>query len=587
METLLRRNRRLLSELLSNQGTYESILEMVGEDHIRAACSLVRFLTWAGGRERALEFWCQYRRLRGVSPDEQKEHLKAKLTGASLTEVISLLLKVGGMDPGERDWLLTEVLDEDVLGQAVEGTSLSAMKSLLWQLPNEHMVSHIIGKFNPNSVAEKAKASTAQGIMWFLIGCSKDTANKDFANSFLLAMHEGGELVAKLKNSPLGTVLRCLGAIGDINPGLREQVNADLSPHWLPIWLRSSLNRIANQLYRYRWSVGERREFAQLVVRSLASAELAGSIEELYSQRETKPAKVLGKLLHSASQVASESEEEALEFIALQVVESIDLSIPQRCTIQELAHLVRNVEKCGELAYRQLLRRIVSELDLSRFISIPFDQGLAVLITDIHKQDKRKAEELANEILSLDVHKLLDSSETEAVTRLLWGLLQIDGPRTRSWMKNIGQETWLAKGLSSTTLDAFWLLWTLYHADKQRGTSVTRSLANNVLSDLTTLEPEDLPLLGFIAFLDIQFDLNIPFPSPRQIARKTRGFTELAFCVYLLRQNTDELFVRELGKQLSRIRSLTFLSKEVMIERFPFGDTRQVLRETLRDFDFP
>lgn len=104
-------------------------------------------------------------------------------------------------------------------------------------------------------------------------------------------------------------------------------------------------------------------------------------------------------------------------------------------------------------------------------------------------------------------------------------------------------------------------------------------------------EAEDLPLLGFFAFCDVKFDPNILIPSPCEIAQKiseSLGLSGAAFCIYLLRKKNDKL-VKEFSRKLSKrlyLRNQAFPLEE-MIEKHPFRNTKQLLKEIFKDFDLP
>jgi hypothetical protein len=110
-----------------------------------------------------------------------------------------------------------------------------------------------------------------------------------------------------------------------------------------------------------------------------------------------------------------------------------------------------------------------------------------------------------------------------------------------------------------------------------------------MLSNLSAIEVQDLPLLGFFVFCDIPFDPNISIPSPREIAEKISediSFAKVAFCLCLLKKKNDKLpkeFLKELERQLFS-RNIAFSVKEMM-EKHPFENTRKVLMKIFKDFD--
>ncbi len=587
----LNKEKNILSKIFEDQETYKAIFDKIkDENRIRVVASVLGFLTWACGKEKGLEFWSQYKGLCGNSPEEQKKKLKDKLTDAPLVEINSLLASMSNVDDNEKDWLANEVLEKDVLVQKaqVKDTSFSNIVKLLELLPDEKK-SVVISEFDPDVIAAKAKSSTAQRVMWFLRYCLLNPCSKDFANAFLLDIYKDGWLIEKLKKSNLSILNGCLSITKKLDPTIYWELNSKLSPHWLQIWLSSGLSIVANQLHRCRQSIGEPKEFAQSVIKNLASIDLSERIRRLYDQPGTKPLKVLGKLLNSSDQIAFETDKNAVEKIAQQIANNIDLKTHEKYTIEQLSLLVTNVKKCSELAWTKLCNRILSEVNLIDYISTPFDKGLAVLVWDIYQHNKEKGDELANKIFSLDFDKLLDSSDTEAVSRVLWNLLQIDDSKVKNWIQNIGGEKWLSKTLSSSIHDAFWLLWSLYHANEEKGRGATRLFADNILPSLTSVETKHLPLLGFFIFCDIQFDLNIPIPSLHEIAEKISedlSLSEVAFYISFLKNKSDNLlkeFSKELGRQLF-LKNLSFRIEEIM-EKHPFEKTKGLLMEIFKDFD--
>jgi hypothetical protein len=497
----------ILSEIFNDQKTYDAIFDMIKQDRIGVVGMFLRYLTWTYGKEKGLEFWSQYKKLGGDSPEEQKEKLKSKLTEASLLEVVLLLLFLRKEDVNEKDWLVNEVLDEDVLVQKAEDATFSTINSLFTILSNGkasafisklgpnvmaekaksssaqpimwflkrclrdpsninftnsfllaidkdedvlaqkaedapfavisslvkvlpiEKTSDVISKLDPNVIAEKAKSSATQNITWFLRRCLRDPSNINFVNSFLLAINEGGALTEKLKNSDLHIVQTCLSVIKKTNTDLYEELKSSISPYWSQICLSSSLNSIAH----YLCAIGKPTELKQSIVNNLASKELFEPIRKLYSLPEKEPLKVLGRLLHCVHQVAFETDTDAVEKIAQQIVNNIDLKAQETYDPEQLSLLVHNTKKCNEMAWGQLCSRIISELNVSDYMGIPFEKGSAELVWEIYQHDEEKGQELANEIFKLDFNKFLDSSDLESVKTLLWNLLKINESEARSW----------------------------------------------------------------------------------------------------------------------------------------------------------
>jgi hypothetical protein len=535
----------ILSEIFNDQKTYDAIFDMVKQDHISVVSWFLHYLTWACSKEKGLEFWSQYKKLGGDSPEEQKEKLKSKLNEATLTEVMILLQSLNKVDSNERIWLANEVLDEADLAQKAEDRSFSTINNLMRFLPNEktsaflskldptdiadkaksstaqtimwflrgclrdtsninflnsflfaidkdedvlaqkaedasfsvinglvnvlptEKISAVISKLNPNVMAEKAKSTNTQHITWFLRYCLRDTSNINFLNSFLFALNKKGDLAEKFKNSDIGIVRKCLEIIKKINPGLSEELNSSISPYWLQICLSSNLTSIAWEICEDSVPIKTRRS----IVNKLASKELSEPIRKLYRNPESEPLKTLSKLLHCVHQVAFVTDRDAVEKIAQQIVNNINFKAQEKYDPTQLSLLVNNAKKCNELAWGQLCSRIISELNMSDYIRIPFENGSAVLVWQIYQYDGEKGKELANEIFKLDFNKLLDSSEAEAVKTLLWNLFQINESEVRSWIQNMSDyiRIPLEKGSAE-------LIWVIYQYDEETG----KELANEI-----------------------------------------------------------------------------------------------------------
>jgi hypothetical protein len=456
---------------------------------------------------------------------------------------------------------------EGELAKKLKNAPFSTIKGIFDLLPSEKS-SAIISKLKPKVIADKAKSSSAQSIMWFLEYCSRDPSNTNFAKSFLFVINKEGELTEKLKNADISIVDKCLTVIKKINPDLSEELNSSIAPYRLQICISSNLTSIRREICEGRVPIKTRRS----IVNNLASKELSEPIRKLYSLSK-EPLKVLGKLLDCVHQVAYVTDEEAVERIAQQIVNNIDLKAQEKYNPEQLSLLVKNAKKCNELAWGQLCSRILSELNSTDYIRIPFEKGSPDLIWEFYQYDEEKGQELANEIFKFDFNKVLDSSETEVLKLLLWNLLQINKSEVRSWIQNMEEDKFLSKVLSSSTHEAFRLLWNLYQIEEEKGKSVAQSLANNVLSDLTAIETKDIPLLGFFVFCNIKLELNIPIPSPGEIAEeiiKNQSLAELAFCLCFFEKEDDTLlkeFLKELGRRFF-LNNLTFPPKE-KIEKHP------------------
>lgn len=168
---------------------------------------------------------------------------------------------------------------------------------------------------------------------------------------------------------------------------------------------------------------------------------------------------------------------------------------------------------------------------------------------------------------------------------------QIDVLKTRRWIQNLDEEKFSAQFFPSLTREAFWILWNIYQFYEEKVESVARSFADNALSNLRAIEAKDVPLLGFLIFLDVTLDLPLPFPKPYEIAEnmcEDTRLAELAFCVYLLKKRKYNAlceFSKELGRCLF-FKDVSY-SIEETIKNYPIENSREILSEILKDFYIP
>ena len=323
-------------------------------------------------------------------------------------------------------------------------------------------------------------------------------------------------------------------------------------------------------------------------MKNLASSDLSEPINELYDKPDSKPFKILGKLLDFSHQIAFETDTNSLEKITMQIVNNINLKEQEMYTMEELSLLMANVKMCNEMAWKQLCHTILLDLDLENYIRSNLDKGLVVLIWHIHQYDNKIGQELTDNILSNDINNLIERLETNAVNMLIWNLLQINYLETKTWLNGLNNNTLLSKVLSSSTYDAFTLFWNLYHVDKDKVKNVAQSFVNDVLPNRTILEASDLPLLGFFSFCNIQLDLDKVIPSPFEIADEMimkLGLTKIAFCIFYLKKK-DYNIAREFSIEFSRHlfdKNIEFPIEET-IANIPFEEKRLILSRIFKDF---
>lgn len=600
LRTLYRnKEKTILTNIFKAQETYDAIFEMVKDAPIPGVSSTLNYITQSCGKEKGLEFWSQYKNSLEKDLKEQEIKLKEKLIETNLTAINFLLFYIKKLDIAQRDRIVTLLLEADILEKKVNDSTFSAISNLISKtLPKESSLA-FIQKLDPSKLAEKAKAATLQGIMWFLKGCSKDPSNKDFVKAFLLAISEKNlleNLLEKMKNSSVGVVQGCMRYIKKFDSHLYKTLKNALSPsHRLKIWLSSGLNEITHDLGKYRYSIGDKRQFAQSIVISLSSRDLTESIKKLYHLPETSPLEVLGRLLDFTYQIAFESNPEAVKLLAQQIVQKIDLTHPEKYNLEQLSLLVHNVEKCDETLCKELCSKILSDINLSAYVGVPFDKRLTILLWQLHKYNpaNSKFQQLVKNIFALDFKELLNNLETEAVSLLIWNMLQIDYLKVQEWIKIVELKEWIQKATLSSAHDSFWFLWSLYHTNKDLSKDVAQLLFRDILPSLNEAKADELPLLGFFRFCGIQFNPNLTIPPTYEIAHKLSesiGLSELAFSLLFLQKHTNgEKLIGKFSQELARCAVLKHhrFPVQEMLSKHPFDATRQALQDILKNFSIP
>ncbi|MDP3112316.1 MAG: hypothetical protein Q8M71_09465 [Thermodesulfovibrionales bacterium] len=537
-------------------------------------------------------------------PEERAKSFVQNLDPVKLAEKVKTqnlqktmwFLKSLSKDASNKDSIkaFLSAIPKKELAEKMENSEFSVAVGILEGLP-EDILMIITENINPVEIAKTAKIANLQKINWFLWYFLKNPSNKDFLKAFLSAITEES-LLEKMKNSSIGLVLRFMNFIKQIDSNLHRALKDGLSPsEWLQIWLSSGLNAIAYSLGRYCNSIGDDREFAQSIISSLSSKDLSESIKKLYQKSETQPLEVLGRLLYFAYQIAFETNPEAVKKLAQQIIQEIDLTQPEKYNLEQLTLLVGNVEKCDETLCKELCSKILSDINLDDYVTIPFDKKLAILLWQLNKYDpsNNRLQLTIKNIFNLDFKELLNNSETEAVSLLIWNMLQIDPSSVQDWIKNIEIGEWIQKAKSSSTYDSFWLLWSLYHTNKELSKNITPSLSEGILPSLSEAKADDLALLGFFIFCGIQLKPHLTVPPAYEIADKlseSLGLSKLAFSLLCLQKCKDgekliENFIQELARCLT-IKHLIFSIQE-LLSKHPFDITRQVLQDALKDFYLP
>lgn len=518
---------------------------------------------------------------------------------AKISNLITIrwFLRSLSKDHSNKDFIKTflTAIPEESLSEKMDHARFSTVVSFLEELPEDMLL--IITKnknIKPEEVAKKAQVDTLQNINWFLWFFLKNPSNKDFLKAFLLAITEKS-LLEKMGNSSISVVSSCMDDIKKIDANLHGTLRNNLAPHMIQIWLSSGLNALTHELGKYCNSIGDERQLAQSVIIILSSKDLTESINKLCQQPVIYPLKVLGKLLSFAYQIAFETNPEAVKKLVQQIIQKFDLTQPEKYNLEQLTLLVGNVEKCDETLCKELCSKILSDINLANHVTIPFDKKLAILLWQLHKYDpaNSKFQQIVKDIFAFDFKELFNISETGAISLLIWNMLQIDSSRVQDWIKNVEIGEWIQKAKSSSTYDSFWLLWGLYHTNKELSKNITQSLSENILPSLSEARADDLALLGFFIFCGIQLKPELTIPPAYEIADKSSeslGLSELAFSLLCLQKCKDgeklvENFIQELAGCLT-IKHLVFSIQE-MLSKHPFNATRQALQDMLKDFPLP
>lgn len=494
--------------------------------------------------------------------------------------------------------ILSNIFEDDkscvAISDMIKNSPLSKIGDMILLLPEERANS-FVQNLDPVKLAEKVKTQNLQKTMWFLKRSLNKSFSKDFLKTFISAISQK-ELIDEIKNASITTVLELMRLIKQIDQDLHKNIgNRILPSDWLQIWLSSGLNAITKSLGRHLFSIGDERQLAQTIIISLSSKDLTEYIKKIYQQSETYPLEVLSKLLDFAYQIAFETNPQAVKKLAQQIIQKIDLTQQERYNLEQLTLLIRNVEKCDDVLCKELCDRILSDINLSNYLSILFDKRLAILLWQLHKYypTDNRLQQLAKNIFDLNFKELFNASETEAISLLIWNMLQIDYSRVQDWIKNVEMKEWIQKAKLSSTHDAFWLSWSLYHANKELSKSITQSLSDDLLPSLSEAKTDKLPLLGFFLFCGIQVNPRLIIPPDYEIAYKLSenfGLSELAFfLLFLQKRSNGEKLVKDFSQELTRcmtIKHLVFNVQELLLKH-PFDTTRQALQDIFKNFSLP
>ena len=442
------KKRNILLNIYKDENAYKYIFNLIVNDTLQNVILHLLSLNLIFSEEKALKFWHDYKNYIGNSEIEQKNQLQNKLSNTPLTGINFLLSLFKKKDIDEKNWLVNEVLDEKILTEKVNSSSISVLDNFFRYLP-ETKIQSIISGINIDELVEKSlnsKTNNAQKITWTLRYLVKDKSNKEIANSFLLAIYERGKLVTLLKNSDFKVIIGFLDEVKFINPYLYKKIISSISPFWLQLILSSNLNIIMRQLqdlcfYKNRWKFGNPEKSAELIVRNLALKDLSDQIHNLFNQKENQNQfKILGKLLSFSYRISNKTDKYALEKIALQIVNNIDFNQYKNYTMSEVYHLAYNVKNCSTFAWKKLCKKIISEQDLTEYIKTPICPGLSGLILQLYRYDEEFGQELSDKIFHLDINNIIIDTECEVVSQTIRDMFKIDPIKTIKWVKNFNND---------------------------------------------------------------------------------------------------------------------------------------------------
>lgn len=440
------KKRNILLNIYKDENAYKDIFDLIVNDTFQNVILHLLNLNLIFSEEKALKFWRCYKNNLGDSEIEQKNQLLKKLSDTPLSGINFLLSFFKKTDVDEKNWLINEVLDEEILTEKVNSSSISIIDNFFRYLP-EKKIQSIISGINIEELVEKSlnlKTNNAQRITWILRYLVKDKSNKEIANSYLLAIYKRGKLVTLLKNSDFKVIIGFLDEVKFINPYLYKKIISLISPFWLQLILSSSLNIIMRQLqdlcfYKNRWKFGNPEKSAKLIVRNLALKDLSDQIHDLFNQNQNENQnqfKVLGKLLSFSYRISNKTDKDALETIALQIVNNIDFNQYKCYTISEVYHLTDNVKNCSIFAWKKLCEKIISEQDLTPYIKTPLCSGLSGLILQLYQYNEKIGQELAEKIFQLNVNNIIIDTESEVASHAIKDMFKINPIKTKKWVEN-------------------------------------------------------------------------------------------------------------------------------------------------------
>lgn len=478
-------------------------------------------------------------------------------------------------------------IDAENLAYKLNKSALTITKYIINRLP-DNKASIIISRLDPKLMANNAKSSSAQQIMWFVKECK---TSLQFICAFFSHLNRTGVLIDKLEKTDMSVRSYILKTIRRTNRDLYQKIENNFPHLGLLNWLDSGLSPISRKLHRFKNSIDERRKTAVEFVNLLSCMDISERISELFTKHGTKPLKTLSRLLHNIYCISYELDKDAVKKITKQIVDNINSELCEGYSFGQLSFLLYRVKQCSESEFSKLCNKILSEMNIQENIGYPFNEDVTYLILQIFRYDKKAGMELAYEVFQLDFSELFKSMEIGSIANILWNLNQVDNPNLKKWIAKIKNDDWLSKIEHSAFGDSFRILWNVYNINKRKAINLANRYKSKILADLMELKPEDLSLFGFLKFCDIDFKRKILIPRPKDIAlhiNKTLNISELAFCLYFLKIKNENV-IREFSKEIAReicISKKEFSLKD-QISYYPFVNTKQIILKIFNNFILP
>jgi len=351
-----------------------------------------------------------------------------------------------------------------------------------------------------------------------------------------------------------------------------------------------NFDKLPNILLEHRWNNSASANVLNQTLHILSP----DIISELYSKQK-RGAMLFGRLLSSFGKVYTTTEQRAqLKVMSQRMVDVIDLN---KETISEISLLAHNLFHINEEAYYDLLRRIITELDLTVYLKAPLKRGFLPLVKQIKNSKPDKLDltgfdlqGLVDGVFALPLDEIFHKTNLIELNKIWWELLQIDRKRLSDWAVNLGEEVWFERVKEENNKDAlFRLCWILRHLDRNLIRKVShRVWWRHYSRSMKPARVFDIPLLGLLLYYNkYRYRAYVPKPSEmvNYLTNNHYTLSHIAFTVWYYERHRKP-FLFNLRGFLSR--QSYYVNPQygwdALLDSYPLSDTKRELQRILGYF---